>query len=56
MERRSRNTLIVVIGIIIIIKMVSDHKIKAKINAISALSNLIAEMSLRTKWQTAGCT
>ena len=36
--------------------MVSANKIKAKRNAISALSNLIAELSLRTKWHTAGYT
>ena len=29
---------------------------KAKINGISTLANLIAELSLRTKWHTAGCT
>ena len=34
--------------------MVSANKIKTKINAISALSNLIAK--LRVKWRTAGCT
>ena len=29
---------------------------KAKTNTISTLSNLTAELSLRTKWHTAGCT
>ena len=29
---------------------------KAKINAMSTLSKLIAELSLHTKWYTAGCT
>ena len=28
----------------------SANKIKAQINAISTLSNIIAELSLRTKW------
>ena len=35
--------------------IVSANTIKAKINAISNLSNL-AELSLCTKWHTAGCT
>ena len=30
----------------------SASKIKAKINAISTLSNLIAELSLHTTWHT----
>ena len=30
-------------------------KKQAKINAISTLSNLIAELSLRTKWHTTCC-
>ena len=36
--------------------MVSANNSKAKINAISALSNVIAELSLRTKRHTAGCS
>ena len=34
----------------------SANKIKAKINAISTLSNLIAELLLRTMWHTTCCT
>ena len=33
-----------------------SQKSKAKINAISTLSNMIAMLSLRTKWHTTGCT
>ena len=35
--------------------MVSANKDKAQINVISTLSNLIAELSLRTTWHTACC-
>ena len=35
---------------------VAGCKIKAKLNANSSLSNLIAELSLRTIWYTICCT